>query len=708
MSDDSKLQGLNFGRSLQVTWKVTTIYSVEHPAVQASLQQTFAKLQELLVDHPRFTFGFSDGRVLLDSVLTTDVSLAPLEAEFKKREIVALAFSSGLTITDLKEMFRLVSISPKAVTDAGGIEAYLQGRQVPNARIIPSGKKKGEESADVVLSVDSESFLATGGMMGQGSLSAGTISLDTLLKAAGVDEKSANVSQGLVEAVQTAIEAAAGNSEVRPESVVLSLAMFLDNMAPGSLPALPGVQGQELMSSQQVASELWESLTARWLGSRFGASSSEEQVAALQSDTAELLARAKNATEMAERILTRLGRLFEEQKLPVEWLEPVRRELAFYLLSFAEQKTQLMSLKSLSDADLRRVVRTIKGLLQESNVPDASDLAQHCCKTLVADTQGDDLIGRIPEILALIPSASQARVLRAATEQLAPALLEGNVRGEKWHESIADCLSVLGQQASRAQDFELVLEIASQFEQIIAVFPDLHLNCCSEARQKLLPAEVIDPLLDLALEKSESMDKRRIAVGLLRQSEPAIERLFERLSEEPIAQVRFRIMRLAGQLRGAAIHSAAKRLDDGRWYVVRNACVLLGEMNDPDVIEHLAPALRHPDERVQRAAFQSLQKSRLAECVRAYADALADMAPAMLESALDEIMLGKDASCVEGLCKLITQGGPDRSRFAARAVQIAVTIDSVATVALLAKAVNAPGISETVRSLVRQATELRR
>ncbi len=111
---------------------------------------------------------------------------------------------------------------------------------------------------------------------------------------------------------------------------------------------------------------------------------------------------------------------------------------------------------------------------------------------------------------------------------------------------------------------------------------------------------------------------------LLRQSEPAIERLFERLEEEPNALVRFRIMRIAGQLRGAAIHSAVKRLDDGRWYVVRNACLLLGEMRDPDMIVHLAPVLRHADERVQRAAFQALQKSRLAECVRAYADALAE------------------------------------------------------------------------------------
>jgi hypothetical protein len=267
---------------------------------------------------------------------------------------------------------------------------------------------------------------------------------------------------------------------------------------------------------------------------------------------------------------------------------------------------------------------------------------------------------------------------------------------------------VLGQQASRAQDFELVLEIASQFEQIIAESPDLHITCCGEARQKLISAEIVGPLIDLALEKTENVDRQRTAIGLLRQSELAIERLFERLEEEPNALIRFRIMRLAGQLRGAGIQFAAKRLSDGRWYVVRNSCLLLGEMRDPDAIAHLAPALRHPDERVQRAAFQSMQKSRLAGCVRAYAEALVDLAPAVLESALDEIMMGREASCVEGLCKLVTQGGPSKSRFAVRAVQIAVSIDPTACVALLAEAVNAPGISEAVRSLVHHAAALRR
>ena len=182
-----------------------------------------------------------------------------------------------------------------------------------------------------------------------------------------------------------------------------------------------------------------------------------------------------------------------------------------------------MALKALSPADLRRVLRAIKGLVQEDNTHDAIALAEHCCKILVADQERTDLIERIPEVLGLIPQSSQARVLRAATEQLAPALMEGNVSAAKWHESVAACLCALGQQAARAENFELVLEIASQFEQIIAVSPELHVNCCGEARQKLLPAEIVDQIIDSALGKSENLDKQRIAVSLLRQSEPAIE-----------------------------------------------------------------------------------------------------------------------------------------------------------------------------------------
>jgi hypothetical protein len=704
MSDDSKLQGLNFGRSLQVVWKRSTVYSVDHPAVQSSLQQAFTELEQVLRGRDRFTLGFSDGRVLLDNILTADVSLAALEAEFKKREIAALVFSPGITVAELKKMLRLISVSPKALLEAGGIEAYLRDRQVANARIIPSDKKKGTRNSDVVLSVDSESFLATGGLTGQAAMNAGNISLDLLLKAAGLDVKTSDA-KGLMQVVQTAVEVTAVNPEVRPESVIQALAMFLDSAAPAELEAIPGLRGQESMDPQQLASELWESLTAQWLGSRFRGPMSELQLGALQGEAGELLARNKNAGVMAERILARLARLFEEQRLPLEWIEPIRRELGFYILPFTEQKMRLLALKAFSPADFRRAIRAIKGLVQEQKVPDAVDLAEHCCKVLLADQERTDL-ECIPAVLELIPITGQMRMLRAATNQLTPALLQ-NATPPARHGSVASCLCTIAQHASRAQDFELVLEIAAQLGQSFASSPELHLSCCGDTCQQLIPAESIDQIINLVLDKGETTDKQRTATALLRQSEAAADRLFARLDEEPNAQIRLRVLRAAGQLRTAGIRPALKRLADERWYVVRNACILLAEMRDPELILHLAPLLRHPDERVQRAAFQSLQRMRLAACLPVYADALAQLAPTMLDSALDEIMLSRDANCIEGLCKLITQGGPERSKYAVRAVQIAIAIDAAACVALLGEVVKAPEFSETVRGLVYQAAALK-
>jgi hypothetical protein len=42
---------------------------------------------------------------------------------------------------------------------------------------------------------------------------------------------------------------------------------------------------------------------------------------------------------------------------------------------------------------------------------------------------------------------------------------------------------------------------------------------------------------------------------------------------------------------------------------VRNACLILGELKDPELPEHLSAQLRHEDERVQQAAAAVVIKS---------------------------------------------------------------------------------------------------
>ncbi len=174
-NDETKIHGLNFGRSLQIVFKSAAIYPIEHPAVRHNLEQSFATLETLLREGRPITFGFAEGRVLLNSLLTLDGSLASLEAEFRKRNIAAISFYTGLTFADFKDILKVVTAPAKTVAESGGIEEYLRTRPVPNSRIIPSAKKNEDSNADRMLNVDGESFLMSGGSAGQSAGGSGMV-----------------------------------------------------------------------------------------------------------------------------------------------------------------------------------------------------------------------------------------------------------------------------------------------------------------------------------------------------------------------------------------------------------------------------------------------------------------------------------------------------------------------------------------------------
>ena len=74
----------------------------------------------------------------------------------------------------------------------------------------------------------------------------------------------------------------------------------------------------------------------------------------------------------------------------------------------------------------------------------------------------------------------------------------------------------------------------------------------------------------------------------------------------------------------AATPSILAMLHDKRWFVLRNAAELLGELPSPDAEAPLAKLLRHEDERVRRAAAVSLGKIATGNAFAALRKALRD------------------------------------------------------------------------------------
>ena len=462
-NDETKVHGLNFGRSLQIVFKSAAIYPIEHPAVRYNLEQSFAKLELLLREGRPFTFGFADGRVLLNSLLTLDGSIASLEAEFKRRNIAAISFYTGLTFTDFTDVLKVVAAPSKTVAEPGGIEEYLRTRPVRNSRIIPSPEKDaGKDSkADRRLNIDGESFLMGGGSAGQAAGGSGMVSLEVLLKAGGIDLGSSGP-QDLAQIVQDVVQEAAGNTDVQPENVLPSLALLIEKVGPERFLGIPGVE-PKATAPQELASELWEVFTAQWLASQVKSASSDAEVAAAQDEASLVLARAKQVTEMAERILGRLAGLFEEQGLPSQLLAPIREELAFSALPPLEQKARLMSLPQFSLRDLRRVLRIIRPLISESRSADAIELVEHCCRTLITNYDQPELIGWIPELIGAMPGNMHSGLVQTTLKLLGAALRETIFPFPESHRSMSRCLATFA-----SQPFSLMI-----------------LKACSRLRQKL-------------------------------------------------------------------------------------------------------------------------------------------------------------------------------------------------------------------------------
>ena len=256
-----------------------------------------------------------------------------------------------------------------------------------------------------------------------------------------------------------------------------------------------------------------------------------------------------------------------------------------------------------------------------------------------------------------MPANLHRGLIQTTSKLLGTPLQETIFSLPETHRSLSSCLGTLASQAFQSDDLETLQQIAAVINEVIRPCPEAHADCCCAVRQLLLPVNAIDKMIDYCIGKPEELDRSRNTIILFRQLPAAMERVVERLEGERDAGKRIRLLKLAGQFRHSGISIAVRRLQDERWFFVRNSCQLLGEMCDPDLVAHLAPLLEHSDERVQQAAFQSLQKSHLPDRIRAYAQALPALTPLVLDPALDEIMF----SSRSGLSRGIGQAGHGES-----------------------------------------------
>ncbi len=101
----------------------------------------------------------------------------------------------------------------------------------------------------------------------------------------------------------------------------------------------------------------------------------------------------------------------------------------------------------------------------------------------------------------------------------------------------------------------------------------------------------------------------------------------------------------------AGIQVLIHMLGDSRWYVVRNAADLLGEMSANDAEPKLSELLQHDDDRVRKAAVSALSKMTGAAAVKGLAASLEDGAPGVRVRAAAALAASKTPAAANALIK---------------------------------------------------------
>lgn len=430
---------------------------------------------------------------------------------------------------------------------------------------------------------------------------------------------------------------------------------------------------QELstLPPEQLAAEYIEDTALQLAGMKISSAEDETQKMQVSEDVVYLLARSLQATHMADRMAQKLTKFIQDYAVPQHIQEKIREELQWTSFTVNKKYARLMELTRYTNIEFRRLLELMKDMLAQRDIERATALAVHYFDFLDeanARVESNEL-SRAPELIRAV-SVAHAGFAPKTAERLSRTLQREDL-SEFLHFQSASAATILAQSVAAFEDFKDVLTVGLALEASSARDHEKHKKCCAANLGRLLPAAAIERVTELYLAQRSDSTWNKAATTLLRYSAPAsTESVFHHLINEEDARNRLALVRLVSQLGRGGIDIACRYLEDERWYVVRNMCGVLAELRDPDLVEHLSPALRHTDPRVQQAALKALVKTRKPETASVLSAALPKLAPNVLDEALDELTFLKNATAINDLEEFVRskQSSPAAKRKALQAL----------------------------------------
>lgn len=363
---------------------------------------------------------------------------------------------------------------------------------------------------------------------------------------------------------------------------------------------------------------------------------------------------------------------------------PLLLKLAGYL--FIRRLQSLVLLPDLSARDLANFARCLA--LPPEELQRQGGLAELLLKYRVASIWSNELdlsaiLAKREELLAQPPEEEAAAESWEADEASQPAQPQAPAPPEPPRLDLAGLLQELSATPSDRRFEELLRLLPALFRAQLSdrawplIHQTFHQLQTAAANSKLdktrrqalltslnqlLSAEAVECLIDILSNRTlPAAQREEAAQDLLFFQGEVTAPLMNRLTLEADAQTRKILTETLVRQGSVALPVLLEHLRDERWYVVRNAVAILGDIRDPAATGPMKPILSHQDTRVRRETVRALTRIGGQSATGVLLQLLEGEDVDLCQQALLSLGAMKNPVAVPALLRLLAQDNGNRS-----------------------------------------------
>jgi len=609
-------------KELAVCVKNVGMYAPEHPRAKQSLERSIGMLEALFEGRLSLALTCMDGRLCLDNVpVERDRAVASrLTGDLVARSVRSVEFAAGFSAREYSALVRALLLKPERVAERGGMEAVLLDEGVSAITVNRARTGKITDAMDLLNELSIMGLLSGrtgGGAEGASESMSSLMARDHGALAAALADAAARKDRS----------APPGNPDFQADQVALSL----ERLAQRALEEEQRPRAEILADVGRIVAASPPPIQMRLMLPRSGMRHGREAlISAVETMSAETIAEVVSRQQSGSEV--EYGVLHDAIERTAQWrddrqatLEAIERRLASRRVSPAESKeildhlmwneldlsrrAQLLHQRDhLWRVDFQRIREVLVKLFGTDQVKEATALIQkYLSGLLVEDTaQRRRVAENARFILQLIEKTGKGMPMLTRIGELFMARLQDEPDDEV-QTRLSSALAYLADLRLRSGETAAVLALMRRADEMASA-PAADLRERGERLRGALSRAGNEKLFSQLADRHLGGDDGAAleAAEILKRSGPrAVDYLIERLAIEEDRGRRADLVHLLKEMDKSVSRTFVERLEDPRWFLVRNVIHILGELGDPAVLPSLRRAARHDDPRVRKEVVKT-------------------------------------------------------------------------------------------------------